>query len=162
MVQKNFRIRGQRSLNGTRMQKQRPEQSPNRAENSERITELRKDARKQKRSASGARAEHSTPERARDFESRLRMPKLYYSETTKSPIIPGRLNTPQAHQTPISLPIYMRATCQVQNPDIPRACRVGAHGGVAGRGRAGLHANRSVRLGDNPFSYFPKHRRHVA
>ena len=37
-------------------------------------------------------------------------------------------------------------TCRVQNPDIPRAGRVGAHGGVAGRGRAGLDANRTVAL----------------
>ena len=36
-------------------------------------------------------------------------------------------------------------TCRLQNPDIPRAVRVGAHGGVAGRGRAGVNANRTVR-----------------
>ena len=46
-------------------------------------------------------------------------------------------------------------TCLVQNPDIPQAGRVGAPGGVAGRDRAGLYANRTVRLGDNPFSYVP-------
>ena len=44
------------------------------------------------------------------------------------------------------------ATCLVQNPDIPQAGRVGAHGRLAGRGRAGLHANKAVRLGKNPFS----------
>ena len=38
--------------------------------------------------------------------------------------------------------------CRVQNPDIPRA-GVGAHGGAAGRGRAGLDANRNVRPGNN-------------
>ena len=53
-------------------------------------------------------------------------------------------------------------TCRIQNPDIPRAGRVGAHGEVAGRGRAGLDANRTVRLGDKPPSYPPEHRRHVA
>ena len=53
-------------------------------------------------------------------------------------------------------------TCLVQNPDIPQAGRVGAHGGAAGRSRAGLYANRTVRLGDNPFSNPPKHGRHVA
>ena len=52
--------------------------------------------------------------------------------------------------------------CRVQNPDIPRAGRLAAHGGVAGRGRAGLGANRIVRLGHEPPSYRPKHRRHVA
>ena len=55
-----------------------------------------------------------------------------------------------------------QSTCQVQKPDIPRAGRIRAHGGVAGRGWAGLNANRTVRLGDNPFLYHPKHRRHVA
>ena len=32
-------------------------------------------------------------------------------------------------------------TCRIQKPDMPRAGRIGAHGGVAGRGRAGLFAN---------------------
>ena len=31
-------------------------------------------------------------------------------------------------------------TCRFQNPNIPRADRVGAHGGAAGRGRSGLDA----------------------
>ena len=57
---------------------------------------------------------------------------------------------------------FDKIICLVQNPDIPQAGRVGAHGRVAGRGRAGLYANRTVRLGDNPFSYPPKHRRNVA
>ena len=39
--------------------------------------------------------------------------------------------------------------CRIRNPDIPRASLVGAHGGVAGRGRAGLDANRIVGLGNN-------------
>ena len=56
----------------------------------------------------------------------------------------------------------VESTCRVQNPDIPQAGRVGVHGGVAGRGRAGLGANRTVRLGDKLLSYQPKHRRHVA
>ena len=46
--------------------------------------------------------------------------------------------------------------CRLQNPDIPRAARVGAHGRVARRGRAGLFANRTVRLGNNPSSHSPK------
>ena len=29
-----------------------------------------------------------------------------------------------------------KSTCRIQNPDIQRAGRVGAHGGAAGRGRA--------------------------
>ena len=59
-------------------------------------------------------------------------------------------------------PFGLNRICRIQNPDIPRAGRVGAHGGVAGRGRAGLFANRTVRLGNNPSSHSPKHRRHVA
>ena len=30
-----------------------------------------------------------------------------HSEDAKSPCIPGKFNAPQAHQTPMSLPIYM-------------------------------------------------------
>ena len=41
----------------------------------------------------------------------------------------------------------MPCTCRTQNPDIPRAGRVGAPGGVAGRGRARLGANRTIRPG---------------
>ena len=36
-------------------------------------------------------------------------------------------------------------TCRIQNPDIPRAGRVGALGGAAGQGRARLGANRIIR-----------------
>ena len=36
-------------------------------------------------------------------------------------------------------------TCRIQNPDIPRAGRVGVPGETAGRGRPGLDANRIVR-----------------
>ena len=53
-------------------------------------------------------------------------------------------------------------TCRVQNPDIPRMGRIGAHGGVAKRGGAELFANRTVRLGNNPSSHFPKHEKHIA
>ena len=53
-------------------------------------------------------------------------------------------------------------TCRTQNPDIPRAGRVGEPGGAARRGRARLGANRSIRPGNKGPSYFPKHRRHVA
>ena len=52
--------------------------------------------------------------------------------------------------------------CRIQNPDIPRAVRVGAPGGTAGRGREGLDANRTVRLGSTRSSYPPRHRRQVA
>ena len=52
--------------------------------------------------------------------------------------------------------------CRVQNPDIQRAGRVGAHGGAAGRSRAGLDANRTVRPGDKGPSYPPRHLRQVA
>ena len=49
-------------------------------------------------------------------------------------------------------------TCRVQNPDIPRAGRVGARGGAAGRGQAGLGANRTVRPGNKGPSYPPRKR----
>ena len=52
-------------------------------------------------------------------------------------------------------------TCRIQNPDIPRAGRVEAHGRAAGRGWAGLDADRTVRLGDKRLSYPPRHQRHV-
>ena len=57
---------------------------------------------------------------------------------------------------------HVRENCRVQNSDIPRAGHVKAHDGVAGRDRAGLGANRTVRVGDKPLSYPPKHRRQVA
>ena len=57
---------------------------------------------------------------------------------------------------PASVSVGVTFTCRVQNPDIPRACRVEMHGGVAGRSRAGLFANRSVRLGNNPSSHSPQ------
>ena len=54
--------------------------------------------------------------------------------------------------------------CRIQNPDKPRAGRVGAHGGVGQnwRGRAELNAYRIVRPGNKGPSYPPKHREHVA
>ena len=63
--------------------------------------------------------------------------------------------------SPVQRTILFLLICLVQNPDIPQACRAGAHDGLAGRGRAALYANIIVRLGSNPFSYSPKHR-HVA
>ena len=57
--------------------------------------------------------------------------------------------------------LYSCLTCRVQNPDILRAGRVGAYSGVAGWGRAGMFANKTVRLGNNIYSHSPKHRRHV-
>ena len=56
---------------------------------------------------------------------------------------------------------YSQVICQIRNPDIPRAGRVGAPGEAAGRGRAGLGANRTVRTGNNVFLYPPRHRRNV-
>ena len=50
----------------------------------------------------------------------------------------------------VKVRVNVRITCRVQNLDIPLAGRVGAHSGVAGPGRAGLFANRIVRLGNNP------------
>ena len=58
--------------------------------------------------------------------------------------------------------IGIACTCRVQNTDIPRAGRVGVHGGAAGRGRAGLDTDRTVRPGDTRPSYLPRHRRDVA
>ena len=42
----------------------------------------------------------------------------------------------------------MYCKCRIQNPDIPRAGRVGAHGWAAGRGRAGREADRTVCSGN--------------
>ena len=69
MIQENFWIGGQRSPNETPMQERspsEPERSPNVAEDSERITGIRKDTQKQKRSPNGARAKL---ERRNDSES---------------------------------------------------------------------------------------------
>ena len=55
-----------------------------------------------------------------------------------------------------------KITCRIPNPDIPRAGRVGAPGGTAGRGRAGLGANRFVRPGNTSPVYPPRDRRNVA
>ena len=62
----------------------------------------------------------------------------------------------------IMIIIIIIISSRIQNPDMPLARRDGAHGGVAGRGRAGLDANRTVRPGNKPPSHPPKHRRHVA
>ena len=53
-------------------------------------------------------------------------------------------------------------TCRIQNPDIPRASRVGAPGGTARRGRAGLGANRAVWPIKASSVYSPRGRRNVA
>ena len=53
--------------------------------------------------------------------------------------------------------------CRIRNPDIPRAGRVGAaHGGAAGRGRAGRDADRTVHPGDNRPLHPQRHRRHIS
>ena len=54
--------------------------------------------------------------------------------------------------------IYQRFTCRIQNPDIPRASRVGAPGGAAARGRARLDANRTIHPGNKDLPYPPKNR----
>ena len=51
------------------------------------------------------------------------------------------------------------STCRVQNPDILLAGCVWAHVGVAGRGLAGLFANRTVPLGNIASSHSPKHQK---
>ena len=65
----------------------------------------------------------------------------------------------KAHHTRRQLKISF---FRIQNPDIPRAGWVGAHGGAAGRCRARMDANRSVRPGDKGLSDPPRHRRNVA
>ena len=47
------------------------------------------------------------------------------------------------------------------NPNTLRSVRVGAHGGAAGRGRAGVGANRTVYPGCMRLWYPPRHREHV-
>ena len=58
--------------------------------------------------------------------------------------------------------IIYNTICRIQNPDIPRAGRVGAPGGAAGRGRARLRANRIIRPGNKSPPSPPRHRRNVA
>ena len=53
-------------------------------------------------------------------------------------------------------------TCRIQNPDIPRAGRVGAPGRAAGRGRARLNANRIFQPGYKSPLFRPSHRKSVA
>ena len=53
--------------------------------------------------------------------------------------------------------MYIYIYCRVQNADISRAGRVGAHGEMVKQNRARLFANRTVRLENNVSSYFPKH-----
>ena len=48
-----------------------------------------------------------------------------------------------------------KQTCRIPNPDIPRVGRVGAPGGTAERGRAGLGANRLVRPRNTSPVYLP-------
>ena len=50
--------------------------------------------------------------------------------------------------------LFLNRICRFQNPDIPRAGRVGAPGGAARRSRAGLNANKTVRL-ENKSSLVP-------
>ena len=46
--------------------------------------------------------------------------------------------------------------CRIKNPDIPRMGRVGAPSGTAGRGWAGLGANRTIRPGNKSSVYPPR------
>ena len=52
--------------------------------------------------------------------------------------------------------------CRIPNPDIPRASRVGAPGGAAGRGRARLGANRIIRPRNKSLPFPPRHRKNFA
>ena len=80
------------------------QRTPKGARDSERTLRSRSGARTEpERSPNGER----TPKGARDSERTFGVPKLHYSETAKSPVVPGKLNALQAHQTPMSLPIYM-------------------------------------------------------
>ena len=65
-------------------------------------------------------------------------PRSYFSRAGHDPNNPGR-----SEYIPPLL-----STCRIQNLDIPQAGRVGAHGEAAGRGRAGLDADRAFRPGD--------------
>ena len=47
--------------------------------------------------------------------------------------------------------------CRIQNPDIPRAGRVGARGGSVGPGRTGRGSDRTARLVNNCLSHPPSH-----
>ena len=93
----------------------RPEHSPQKGDGSGKLLDPRpaepewnsEAGAEPERSPSGARTEHRTPKGARDSERTLGVPKLHYSENAESPVIPGRPNAPQAHQTLISLPIHM-------------------------------------------------------
>ena len=69
------------------------------------------------------------------------------------------LNDPSEART---IEILCETTCRIQNPDIPRAGRVEAHGRTAGRGRSGLDVDRTIRPGDKRPSYPTRHRKHVA
>ena len=91
----------------------RPEHSPHEGDGSGKLLDPRPaepewdsdEGAEPERSPSGARTEHRTPKEARDFERTLGVPKLNYSETAESPVIPGRLKAPQAHLTSFSQPI---------------------------------------------------------
>ena len=72
------------------------------------------------------------------------------------------LRCPRANQFFYVCKPFPSQGCLGQKSDVPQAGRVGAHVRVAGWGRACPYANRTVRLGDNPFSYFRKHRTHAA
>ena len=92
----------------------RPEHSPHKGDGSGKLLDPRpatpewnsEAGAEPERSPSGARTQHRTPKGARDSEKTLKVPKLHYCETAESPVILGRLNAPQTHQTIISLPIY--------------------------------------------------------
>ena len=87
------------------------------------------------------------------------------SPTRHASRVPSRASKTNRLKDPPEAPTsetLCKPTGRVQNPDIPRAGRVGAHGGVAGRGRAGPDANRTVRPGDKRPPHPPKNRRHVA
>ena len=59
--------------------------------------------------------------------------------------------------------VLCKPTCRIQNPDTPRAGRVGRRtaGRLGGAGPAGWDADRFVRAGHNCLSCLPGHRRQL-
>ena len=75
-------------------------------------------------------------------------------------VAPSRGRLPREGVQPIRTNSYL--TCRIQNPDLSLARRNGAHGGIAGRGRAGQDAYRTVCSEIKSTSYLLKYRRNVA
>ena len=89
-------------------------------------------------------------------------PTEQFAQETSAPRTSQGIKDTLPERFPRTANNHLNLICRVQNPNIPRAGRVGAHGEAAGRGRAGLGANRTVCPGDKRPSYLPRHRGHVA